>query len=50
MAPNLGQQSSARHIPTHHLFNIFGKLHLIRISAASAAIGSTVERDGRGRE
>lgn len=32
MAPNLGQQLSARHIPPDHLFNIFGKLRLILVA------------------
>ena len=32
MATNLGQQSSARYIPTHHLFNISGTLRLMLVA------------------
>jgi plastocyanin len=32
MAPNLQQQPSVRHLSTHHLFNIFSKLHLILVA------------------
>src|SRR5215471_2341540 len=32
MAPNRRQQPSLRHLPTHHLFNIFSKLHLILVA------------------
>ena len=32
MVTNLRQQYSARHIPTHHHFNIFGKLRLMLVA------------------